>query len=101
MHYFKLMSIVDPTPNNWRLVIKHNSRHFPPQPLSDSITIIINEKELDLSNVTSKLLYSEFKARKQTPPTAQKKLQNKYPELAVDWKKIYSLPFVVTIARQR
>ena len=97
MDYFKLMSIVDAIPNNWRLVIKRNSGHFPPQPLNDSITIIINEKEVDLSNVTSKLLYSEFKAVKQTPPTAKKKLKNKYPELAVDWKKIYSLPFVVTI----
>ena len=59
------MSIVDAIPNNWRLVIKHNSRHFPPQLLSDSITIIIiNEKEVDLSNVTSKLLFSEFKAGK-------------------------------------
>ena len=63
MDYFKLMSIIDEIPNNWRLVIKHNSRHFPPQLLSDSITIIINEKEVDLSNVTSKKLYSR-KSRK-------------------------------------
>ena len=78
MDYFKLMSIVDAIPNNWRVVIKHNSRHFPPQPLNDSITIIINEKEVDLSNVNSKyikLLYSEFKAVKQTPPTAKKKIE--------------------------
>jgi len=78
MDYFKLMSIVGVIPNNWRLVIKHNSRHFPPQPLSDSITIIINEKEVDLTNVNSKyikLLYSEFKAVKQTPPTAKKKIE--------------------------
>ena len=72
MDYFKLMSIVDAIPNNWRLVIKHSSRHFPLQPLSDSIAIIINKKEVDLSNFTSKLLYGEFKARKQTPPTAKK-----------------------------
>ena len=50
-----------------------------------------------MSNVTPKLLCSEFKARKQTTPTAQKKLKNKYPELVADWEKIYSLPFVVTI----
>lgn len=50
-----------------------SSRHLQPKPVSDSIAITINEKEVDLSNVTSKLLYSEFKARKQTPPTAQKK----------------------------
>ena len=49
-----------------------------------------------MSNVTSKLLYSEFKAGKQTPPKVKKKLKNKCPELAVDWKKLYSLPFVVT-----
>ena len=30
-------------------------------------------------------------------PLLKKKMKNKYPELAVDWKKIYSLPFVVTI----
>ena len=78
MDYFKLMSVIDAIPNNWRLVIKHNSRHFPPQPLSNSITIIINEKEVDLLNVNSKyikLLYSEFKAIKQTPPTAKKKIE--------------------------
>ena len=29
-------------------------------------------------------------------PLLKKRMKNKYPELAVDWKKIYSLPFVVT-----
>jgi len=32
MDYFKLLSIVDAILNNWRLVIKHSSRHFPPLP---------------------------------------------------------------------
>ena len=41
MDYFKFMIIVDAIPNNWRLVIKHNSRHFPPQLLSDSIYLLL------------------------------------------------------------
>ena len=31
--YFKLMSVVDAIPNNWRLVMKHSSRHFHLNPL--------------------------------------------------------------------
>ena len=53
--------------------------------------------EVDLLKITSKLLYTVFKNKKQTSPTAQNKIQNKSPELSVDWKKIYSLPFNVTM----
>ena len=47
--------------------------------------------------VSSKLLYTAFKSRKQAPPTAQKKFLEKFPQLQIDWSKIYSLPFIVTI----
>ena len=57
----------------------------------------MNETEIDLSKVTSKLLYKKFKTKKQTPPSAQSKMKNKYPQLVVEWKKIYSLPFTVTV----
>ena len=53
--------------------------------------------EVDLLKITSKLLYTVFKNKKQKSPTAQNKIQNKSPELSVDWKKIYSLPFNVTM----
>ena len=51
----------------------------------------------NLLKVTSKLLYHAFKNKKQVPPTAQKKFQEKYRPLQSDWKEIYSLPFRVTI----
>lgn len=38
-----------------------------------------------------------LKNTKQVPPAAQKKFQEKYPQLQSDWKEIYSLPFRVTI----
>ena len=65
--------------------------------LGDRVYIELNETEIDLSKVTSKLLYNKFKTKKQTPPPPQKKMKSKYPQLAVDWKKIYSLPFTVTV----
>ena len=50
-----------------------------------------------LAKVTSKSLHNAFKSKKQIPPTAQKKFQEKFPQFPFDWKKIYSLPFTVTI----
>ena len=38
-----------------------------------------------------------LKVKKQVPPTAQKKFQEKFPQLQADWKEIYSLPFTVSI----
>jgi len=65
--------------------------------LGDKIYIELDETEIELSKVTSKLLYKTFKTKKQTPPSAQNKMKIKYPQLVVDWKKIYSLPFTVTV----
>ena len=50
-----------------------------------------------LAKVTTKSLYNAFKSKKQIPPTAQKKFKEKFPQFPVDWKKIYSSPFTVTI----
>ena len=46
---------------------------------------------------TSKILYKEFCSYKVTPPTDQATLRDKYPSLSVEWNKIYSLAFNVTL----
>ena len=51
---------------------------------------------IDLANVTSKLVYNEFGSLKQTPATAKANILNKCPDLLIDWKKLYSLPFETT-----
>ena len=90
---------MDAIPIAWRLIIKQSqtSQHFYSSFLGDKIYIELDETEIDLSKVTSKLLYNKFKTKKQTPPSAQSKMTNKYPQLVVEWKKIYSLPFTVTV----
>ena len=97
--YFKLIGVVDAIPIAWRLIIKQSQRsqHFHSSFPGDKIYIELDETEIDLSKVTSKLLYNKFKSKKQTPPSAQSKMKNKYPQLVVEWKKIYSLPFTVTV----
>ena len=57
----------------------------------------MENSQVALLKVSSKLLYTDFKSRKQVPPTAQKKFLEKFPQLQIDWNKIYSLPFTVTI----
>ena len=75
----------------------YTSTQHPCSPLSDKINLKIDNTETDLVKVSSRLLYNAFNKRKQVPPSAQKKMNKKFPELQVSWKEIYSLPFVVTV----
>ena len=51
----------------------------------------------DLSSVSSKTLYREFRSRKEIAPTAQAKFKGEYPSLSIDWREIFSLAFNVTL----
>ena len=75
------------------IIIKQSTQH-PCSHLSDKINLNRDNSETDLSKVSSRLLYNALKKRKQVPPSAQKKMNEKFQ---VSWKEIYSLPFVVTI----
>ena len=57
----------------------------------------LDNSEITLSKVSSKLLYKAFKSRKQVPPTAQIKFKEKFPYFSFNWNDIYSLLFIVTI----
>ena len=57
--------------------------------LVDNVHTKLDETEIDLSKVTSKLLYNQFKTKKQTPPSAQKKMKNKYPNLWMIGKNLF------------
>ena len=78
--------------SSWKTILDEFSCN-----VGDKIYIELDETEIDLSKVTSKLLYNKFKTKKQTSPSAQSKMRNNYPQLVAEWKKIYSLPFTVTV----
>ena len=92
------MGVLDAIPKEWRSVIKTNP-YCAPSPMDQTcFELIIAGKVIDLANVSSKLVYNEFRSLKQSPATAAKaKILNKYPDLAVDWKKLYSLAFETTL----
>ena len=99
IEHFKLTSIVDAIPHEWRQIIRESTQHLLPSHIGDTIYLKLEFKAL-------RRLYQRFhpnyftmllKVKKQIPPTAQKKFQEKFPQLETDWKEIYSLPFTVSI----
>ena len=62
-----------------------------------SYTLLLNSKKLSLSDITTKKLYNELISNIQETPTAQTRFNELYPELELEWNKIYSLPFQVAI----
>ena len=64
-------------------------------PSNDTFEINIENTTVNILKVTSKMFYNEFKRKKQTAPSAQKKIKLKYPDLSLEWKEIYSFPFTV------
>ena len=59
--------------------------------------LTIAGKTMDLANIASKLVYREFRSVKQTTATAKTKILSQYPDLSIDWKRLYSLAFKTTL----
>ena len=96
-HSFSLMGVLDAIPKEWRSIIKTNPYCAPSAMDQTCFELIIAGKVIDLASASSKLIYNEFRSLKQTPATAKAKILSKYPDLAIDWKKLYSLAFETTL----
>ena len=83
VRYFKISGIVNSIPNEWTLIIKQSQQHIWP-PSNDTFEIIIENATVNVLKVTSKMLYNEFKRKKQTVPSVQKKRKLKYPDLSLE-----------------
>ena len=91
------MGVFDAIPKEWRSKIKINP-YCAPSPMDQAgFGLTIAGKVIDLAEVTSKLVYNAFCSLKQTPATAKAKILKTYPDLAIDWKKLYSLAFETTL----
>ena len=65
----------------------------PPLPLNESTYFVSGKGEMmDILKICSKNVYKEFCSYKTTSPTAQAKLEGKYPSFWGERTKIYSLP---------
>ena len=90
---FALMGVFDAIPKEWRSIIKM-SPYWMDQTCFE---LKIADKLINPADVTSKMVYKEFCSLKQTPTTAKAKIWNKYPDLLIEWKKLYSLAFETTL----
>ena len=63
LEHFKLMSIVDALPCEWKQIIRQSAQH-PPSHIGDAFYLKMEDSEVALSKVSSKLLYVAFKSRK-------------------------------------
>ena len=43
------------------------------------------------------MVYREFRSLKQTSATAKAKILSKYPDVSIDWERLYSLAFETTL----
>ena len=93
---FKLMSLIDAVPVEWRKRVKQ-SAHYKLSELRSTVHLKIDNADVDLSSVTSKSLYNAFKMAKQTPQSAQKRFQGQFRAVQFDWNEIYSLSFKVSL----
>ena len=102
---FFLMCLIDSFPAEWRAFAKSFTD-------SSSIKEISNDPKIGLGNgnslsileISSKQIYEIFLGKKQIPPTVkkqkrkkEKRLTDKYPDINVEWDKVYSLPFRSTL----
>ena len=79
-------------------IIKGKGTYCEPYPCSaDSFQVPIKGAVTDISSISSKIVDDEFRCRKVIPPTSRIKHKNEYPNLSVDWEKIYSLALSVNL----
>ena len=96
MFLFRFDGYPNAIPRKWRSLIKANS-YCAPLPLERTLfQITVAGKLVDLLDVTSKMVHNEFRSHNQTPPTAKAKLMSRYPNLSIEWKRLYSLAFETT-----
>ena len=57
----------------------------------------LDGNSVPILDISSKQIYEIFLGKKQILPNAQRKLTDKYPDINVEWDKVYSLPFRSTL----
>ena len=94
---FFIMGVVHSLPSDWKTIIRSSVCTNEIKPIPCTPYIKLNCGSVPISDATSKQIYDSFLRKKQTPPTAQQKLTDKYSETSINWEKVYSLPFRTTL----
>ena len=92
------MGLIDSLPAEWRTLAKTITDASLIKPILEAPEFRMENGDLvSVLDISSKQIYVNFLGKKQIPPTAKKKLSDKYPNANVEWDKVYSLPFCATL----
>ena len=95
-HYFNWIKMVNVLPRQWKETIKCDEGkslifcEFVPH-------LIVNAKLFPMNKLTSKELYNIFIKTKVKPPTSQNTFLSLFGVNSLPWKKIYTLPNLISI----
>ena len=89
---FLLMSIVSSIPSEWHSLAKDCTIISLSAPIFSTVTPTVrtDSGNVPIADVSPKQIYQLFLEKKQIPPTAKQKLQDKCSDVIVDWEKVYS-----------
>ena len=89
---------MDALPVAWRQSLKTcECTGTVPFNLHDQTQLFLNGKKVLLSKAESKIICKELRNRVTIQPSAQRKYIAQFENHNLNWKKIYSLPFLVTM----
>ena len=91
------MSIVNSIHLEWLSLAKPCTSISLSAPILSTPTVRTHSGNVPIADVSPKQSYQLFLERKQILPTAKQKLQDKYSDVIVDWERVYSLAFNVTL----
>ena len=95
---FFLMSLIDSFPAEWRAFAKSFTDSSLIEEIPNDPKIGLGDgNSVPILDISTKQIYEIFLGKKQIPPTAKRKLTDKYPDINVEWDKVYSLPFRSTL----
>ena len=95
---FRLISVIDALPVEWRESLNtFASTADEPFNLHNKIKLSFNNKNVLIETVVLKTVYKELRNRIITPPTAQLNFNTHFVNDVLEWKEIYSLPFLTSL----
>ena len=78
------MGIVNSIPNEWKFIIKLSQQHICPSSHNTFEINMIENAMVNVLKVTSRMLYNEFKCKKQIVPSVHETIKLKYPDLSLE-----------------
>lgn len=86
------MRIVNSIPPHQRLTIKTSTLPLLIDPIPSEPLVTLESKSTPILDAPSKHIYNFFQEKKYIPPIAQQRFMVKYPNMLLDWNKVYLLP---------